>query len=193
MLLRHAKSDWPDGVPDHERPLASRGRRDAPTMGRWLRAEGHVPDHVVCSTALRTRQTWELVQPELHTAPSTVFEPRVYAASVRQLAEVVGSAPEAARTLLLVGHNPGIEEFAVTLAAANASANVSANAGTDASANASAIAEADSAGGGRAAELDRMRGKFPTAAIAVFEWSGGWDQLFPGVARLARFVTPRDL
>lgn len=181
MLLRHAKSDWPDGVPDHERPLAARGRRDAPTMGRWLRAEGYGPDHVVCSTALRTRQTWELVQSELDTAPSTVFEPRVYAASVQQLADVVGGAPEAARTLLVVGHNPGIEEFALTLA------------GADASAGADAGADADSVDGGRAAELDRMRDKYPTAAIAVFEWSGGWDQLFPGVARLARFVTPRDL
>ena len=173
MLLRHAKSDWPDGVPDHERPLAARGRNDAPVMGRWLRAEGYGPDHVVCSTAVRTRQTWELVQPELDTAPSTVFEPRAYAASVQQLAEVVGGAPDAARTLLLIGHNPGIEEFALTLADTGA--------------------DADSVEGGRTDALDRMRGKFPTAAIAVFEWSGGWDQLFPGVARLARFVTPRDL
>lgn len=169
MLLRHAKSDWPDGVPDHERPLAARGRRDAPAMGRWLRAEGYVPDQVVCSTALRTRQTWELVQPELGTAPATVFERRVYAASAQQLADVVGDASDAAKTLLLIGHNPGIEVFAL------------------------ALAGAASVDGGRAFELDRMRGKFPTAAIAVFEWSGGWDQLFPGVARLARFVTPRDL
>lgn len=177
MLLRHAKSDWPDGVPDHERPLAARGRRDAPAMGRWLRTEGYGPDQVVCSTALRTRQTWELVQPELGTAPSTVFERRVYAASAQQLAGVVGGAPDAARTLLLIGHNPGIEDFALTLAEAEAGAGV----------------DAASVDAGRTDELDRMRAKFPTAAIAVFEWSGGWDQLFPGVARLARFVTPRDL
>lgn len=169
MLLRHAKSDWPDGVPDHERPLAARGRRDAPAMGRWLRAEGYGPDYVVCSTALRTRQTWELVRSELDTTPPTGFEPRVYAASVRQLAEVVGGAPVAARTLLLVGHNPGIADLALTLA------------------------DAASAERERTDALDRMRCKFPTAAIAVFEWPGEWDQFVPGTAQLARFVTPRDL
>lgn len=169
MLLRHAKSDWPEGVRDHERPLGARGRRDAPAVGRWLRAEGYRPDHVVCSTALRTRQTWELVQSELGADPSAVFEPRVYAATPQELAEVIGGASESAWTLLVIGHNPGIEELALTLAD-------------------SGLVE-----GERSAALDRMRNKFPTAAIAVFEWSGGWDQLFPGVAHLARFVTPADL
>ena len=64
ILLRHAKSDWPD-VPDQERPLAKRGRRDAPVVGRWLRGHGYLPDTVICSVARRTRQTWKLVAPEL--------------------------------------------------------------------------------------------------------------------------------
>ena len=68
MVLRHAKSAWPD-VPDHERPLARRGQRDAPVMGRWLRAAGHVPDQVLCSTARRARETWQLAQAGLGATP----------------------------------------------------------------------------------------------------------------------------
>ena len=64
LLLRHAKSAWPD-LADSERPLNDRGRRDAPAMGRWLRDKGYVPDLVLCSTAQRTRDTWALVAGEL--------------------------------------------------------------------------------------------------------------------------------
>jgi len=164
VLLRHAKSDWPEDVADHERPLADRGRRDAPVMGRWLREAGYRPDHVVCSTALRTRQTWELVRDGLDVDPATEFEPRVYGASVQELLDVIGGAPASAGTLLVIGHNPGLEYLALTLAG---------NAPSD--------------------ERERMHHKFPTAAVAVFEWSGGWDQAASGSARLVRFVTPHDL
>lgn len=165
VLLRHAKSDWPEDVADHERPLADRGRRDAPAMGRWLRQAGYRPDHVVCSTALRTRQTWELVRGELDVDPAaTEFEPRVYGATVQELLDVIGGAPAGAGTLLVIGHNPGLEYLSLTLA-----------------------------GDGPSDERDRMHRKFPTAALAVFEWSGDWDQAADGTARLVRFVTPHDL
>src|ERR1700744_695336 len=86
VLLRHAKSDWPD-VADHERPLAKRGRRDAPVVGRWLGASGYTPDAVVCSTALRARQTWELASAALAAAasgasPVVRYESRVYGVTV---------------------------------------------------------------------------------------------------------------
>ena len=61
VLLRHAKSDYPDEVADHDRPLAARGRRDAPLVGRWLARSGYRPDAVICSTARRARETWDLV------------------------------------------------------------------------------------------------------------------------------------
>ena len=77
MLLRHAKSAWPD-VADHERPLARRGRKDAPVAGRWLRAAGLVPDRVVCSTAKRARQTWQLAAAELEASPAVSFDRQVY-------------------------------------------------------------------------------------------------------------------
>lgn len=115
VVMRHAKSDWPD-VADHDRPLAKRGRRDAPRAGRWLRQEGLLPDAVVCSTALRTRQTWELVVPELGVTPTVRFEPRVYEASPLALLMLVREFPESATTALLIGHNPGVAELASGLA-----------------------------------------------------------------------------
>jgi phosphohistidine phosphatase len=174
VLLRHAKSAWPD-LPDHERPLAGRGRRDAPVMGRWLRGAGHVPDRVLCSTARRTRETWQLAQPELGTAPPVSFEDQVYEASAAQLLDLARHAAPAVKTLLIVGHAPGIPELALVLAGAAAPAD---------------------GGGGSAvppAAVDRMRAKFPTAAIAVLELTGPWDRLRPGAARLTSFVTPRDV
>jgi len=172
VLLRHAKSAWPD-VPDHERPLAPRGQRDAPVMGRWLRTAGYVPDQVLCSTARRARETWQLAQARLGAAPPVSLDKGVYQGSAMQLLDLVRRAPPAVRTLLLAGHDPAIQELALTLAATTPTFHLSEAAPPDA--------------------LDRMRAKFPTAAIAVFEFPGNWDQLGPGTAPLTRFVTPRDL
>jgi phosphohistidine phosphatase len=175
VLLRHAKSAWPD-VPDHDRPLAGRGRRDAPTMGRWLRTADYVPDKVLCSTARRARETWQLVQPELRADPPVRFERRVYQASAAQLLDLAHRTPAAVRTLLIVGHDPAIQELALMLAKAAPPAGRDAGPGV-----------------ASPAAFDRMRAKFPTAAIAVLELSGSWRQLAAGTARLARFVTPREL
>lgn len=116
VLLRHAKSDWPD-VADHERPLAKRGRRDAPVVGRWLSRSGYVPDAVVCSTALRARETWDLVSAELAPgAPGVVgYEPRVYEATVLGLLMLVREFDPTWRTAIIVGHNPGLAELTVGL------------------------------------------------------------------------------
>ena len=116
ILLRHAKSDWPD-VPDHDRPLAKRGRKDAPVIGRWLDSHGYVPDTVICSTARRTRQTWELVAPELDASPEVRFEPRAYAATALTLLYLARELPGQSRAALLIAHNPGIEDLAKSLAA----------------------------------------------------------------------------
>jgi len=175
VLLRHAKSAWPD-MPDHDRPLARRGRRDAPVMGRWLRTAGHRPDHVLCSTARRAHETWQLVRPELGAEPPVSFQRGVYEDSAAQLLGLIRQTPRAARTLLLVGHDPAVPELAATLAATSAAA--SGGTGNDAAAQAMA---------------GRMRDKFPTAAVAVLEFSGNWDQLAPGSVQLTGFVTPREL
>ena len=175
VLLRHAKSAWPDDVPDHDRPLARRGRRDAPAAGRWLRQAGYVPDHVLCSTARRARQTWQLAQAELGAEPPTVFDPGVYEASAGSLLDVVRRQPPAAHTVVVVGHDPALPELALALAAEGGAPN------------------RPKAARSPVAALDRMRAKFPTAAIAVLEASGPWGGLAPGRARLVRFVTPHEM
>jgi phosphohistidine phosphatase len=116
IVLRHAKSDWPEGVPDHDRPLAKRGRRDAPAAGKWLRAGGYVPDLVICSTARRTRQTWELAARELGGTPRVTFEPRAYGASAMTLLYLARELPPSCRTALIIAHNPGVSELATSLA-----------------------------------------------------------------------------
>ncbi|MFF4585867.1 SixA phosphatase family protein [Streptomyces sp. NPDC001388] len=163
VVLRHAKSDWPDGVPDHERPLAPRGRRDAPAAGRALAEAGCVPDLALCSTAVRARQTWDLASARWDTPPPVRFEPRLYAADVPELLEVVGETPAGVGTLLLVAHNPGLEELVLELAG-------------------DALDDA----------LDEVRLKFPTSAIAVLAWHGtAWDTLTPGTALLTSMIVPR--
>jgi phosphohistidine phosphatase len=167
IVLRHAKSAWPEGVPDHDRPLAPRGRRDAPGAGRWLRKSGLVPDRVICSTAERARQTWQLAEEKLGAHPETVYDERVYGATSTELLDLVRHTAAGVRTLLVVGHDPAMHELTLDLADAQPGQ------GSDA--------------------LDRVRVKFPTAAIAVLEFTGTWPKLGPGQARLADFVVPSDL
>src|SRR5215469_17757042 len=107
VLLRHAKSDWPEDVADHDRPLAPRGRRDAPLVGRWLARAGYVPDIAICSTARRAQETWRLASATLGSGPSAVgpavrLEPRVYEATVLGLLMLVREFPEADRTVAIV-------------------------------------------------------------------------------------------
>ena len=80
LLLRHAKSDWPDGVDDHDRPLAERGRRAGPLMARYMTGEGLIPDLALISTARRTRETWELLRPVIGNGIRWREEPRIYEA-----------------------------------------------------------------------------------------------------------------
>jgi len=139
-------------------------------------AAGHVPDQVLCSTARRARETWQLAQAGLGATPPVSFDDGVYWGSAVQLLDLIRRAPPVARTLLIVGHDPAIPELALTLAAATSPASLR------------VVSDA-----APPAVLDSMRAKFPTAAVAVFEVTGNWDQLGPGTARLTHFVTPSDL
>ncbi|MFC7343557.1 SixA phosphatase family protein [Saccharopolyspora griseoalba] len=111
LLIRHAKSAHPDGLDDFERPLAHRGERDAPAVGRWLRENAHAVETVRCSPATRTRQTWDLIAPEVPAEPVVSFDERIYAATARGLLTVVREMPVNAMTVALVGHNPGLEDL----------------------------------------------------------------------------------
>ena len=163
VLFRHAKSDWPD-VGDHDRPLAKRGRRDAPVVGRWLGASGYVPDAVVCSTALRARQTWELAAEGLTFAapgasPAVRYEKRVYEASALGLLMLVREFESGWRTAMIVGHNPGLAELTMGLASQDCAPPQA----------------------------------FPTAAVAVLGLGGPWAEIAPGEAGLLAFIVPAEL
>ncbi|GAA3836386.1 histidine phosphatase family protein [Streptomyces coacervatus] len=163
VVLRHAKSAWPAGVPDRKRPLAPRGRRDAPAAGRALAEADCLPDLALCSTAVRARQTWDLASAQWGTPPPVHHDPRLYAAEVSDLLTAVHEVSAEVETLLLVGHNPGLEELVLELAGDSLDDN-----------------------------LDEVRAKFPTAAIAVLAWHGTtWDALAPGTALLTSMIVPR--
>ncbi len=115
ILLRHSKSDRHADVDDHGRPLAERGRAEAPLAGRWLRDRLAGLDLVVCSTAARARETWELAGAEFDTEPSTRHDERLYAASADGLLTVVRELPDSARSVLFVAHNPGLEDLVTVL------------------------------------------------------------------------------
>ncbi|MEU8590441.1 histidine phosphatase family protein [Streptomyces sp. NPDC048664] len=163
LVLRHAKSAWPEGVEDHERPLGPRGLRDAPAAGRALAHADRLPDLALCSTAVRARRTWELVCAEWAAPPAVRFDARMYAAGVPDLLAVLREVPDEVGTLLLVGHNPGLAELVLWLA-----------------------------GDGVGDTLDRVRVKFPTAALARLDWPGGtWNSLAPATALLSDVTVPR--
>ncbi|WP_225839120.1 histidine phosphatase family protein [Streptomyces sp. NK08204] len=163
VVLRHAKSAWPEGVEDHRRPLAPRGLRDAPAAGRALAEADCLPDLALCSTAVRARRTWELSSAQWGTPPQVRYDRRLYGATAHEVLEVVRETPAEVETLLVIGHNPGLEDLVLQLA-----------------------------GDGLDDTLDRVRVKFPTSAIAVLAWRGtGWPALAPGVALLTSFTVPR--
>jgi phosphohistidine phosphatase len=115
-LLRHAKSSWKDtSLPDHDRPLAGRGRRAAKTIGRYLLDRGIEPELVLCSTARRARETLERIEPALGTA-ALCLEDDLYAAGAPALLERLRRVPDPVTSVMLIGHNPGLEELALGLA-----------------------------------------------------------------------------
>ena len=167
LLLRHAKSSWDDpALSDHARPLNARGRRAAAAIAEAMRDLGLAPDIVLVSSARRTLQTLEALTPFDDAA---LVEPMdaLYLATWRRLLEAVQDVPETARSLLLIGHNPGMHELALALAGPAAMAR-----------------------GGP--ELQRLAEGYPTGALAEFTIAGLWRQLEPGGGRLVRFIQPRD-
>lgn len=164
LLLRHAKSSWDEpALDDFDRPLAQRGRKAAPAMGRVLSGRGWLPDAALVSAAVRTRQTWDLAAAELGGEIPAMFERSIYEAPASRILDAVRRMPEEIGTLVVVGHNPGLEELSRMLA----------------SPDSDRIA------------LARLTEKFPTGALARFNCDGKWRDL--SSARLEDFVRPRDL
>ncbi|MFJ3230565.1 SixA phosphatase family protein [Streptomyces sp. NPDC086787] len=163
VLFRHAKADWPE-VTDHERPLAERGRMDAAVAGRKLADHGISFDLALCSTAVRTRETWKLAVHELPHRPKTIYEERLYEASPGELIAVLNETPDDVQNVILIGHNPSVHGLAEILSG-------------------SADDEAR-------AHMER-RG-FPAAAFAVVTFEGSWKSLEPGTGRLDDYWAPSE-
>lgn len=166
-LLRHAKSSWDDPVErDFDRPLNGRGHRAARCMGEWLKEEGLAFDAVIASPALRIRQTIEGVEAGLGRKLSPAFDKRIYMASAASLFDIVRETADSVESLLLIGHNPGLEDLLLLATEEDVSA---------------LRAEAEI--------------KYPTATFATIEldvesWAAAEEHM---LGRLVTFVRPRDL
>jgi phosphohistidine phosphatase len=166
ILMRHAKSGWAEkGMGDHDRRLNKRGRLAAPVMAHWLDRQGYRPDHVLCSSALRTRETVELMREAVPSMPRPEVLETLYHAGPGSLKQHLARLPGTCGCALLVGHEPGLSTFLRTLGGSNAPP-----------------------------ECRRAYDHLPTAAIAVLEADiGDWGELGADGTEFAAFVTPQEL
>ena len=166
-LLRHAKSGWDDPVArDFDRPLNARGRRAAQRIGQYLRAHDLHYDHVVASPAVRVVETIEYLAEGVGETIAPAWDKRIYLASAVSLLDVVHEADDCHDSLLLVGHNPGLEDLVLMM--------VPDKPGDEA--------------------RDQIEEKFPTASIAEISFPvDRWEDIRPNSGELSLFVRPRDL
>ncbi|MCG6204490.1 histidine phosphatase family protein [Rhodopseudomonas sp. HC1] len=167
ILLRHAKTetDAPTGK-DHDRRLEERGRADAAAMAEWLAEQQLVPDQVLVSTATRTRQTWDILSELFPGAePQVEHLPELYSASAAQLLAAVHEVSAGINRLMLVGHNPGLQELALGLTC-----------------------------GTNEGDRRMLSGNMPTSAIAVIDFPiADWADARFGTGKLQHFVSPKIL
>ena len=165
LLLRHAKSDWGDPArEDFDRPLNARGRKAARRMAGHIAHRGLGPDLVWCSTAARARETWALMAPALASGIGAAWRDDLYLATAAELLAIARGAPDRAARLMLIAHNPGLHDLALSLARTSRDAG----------------------------ELDVLRAGLPTAALAIVAFDAeGWAGIADG--RLVALVRPRRL
>ncbi len=117
MLLRHGKSDWSISASDIARPLTERGKHDAKRLGVWLHAHGLVPDYIITSTAKRAWGTARRAAEKMGLDRDVIVQnERIYAAGISALMTVLRDCPDSAKRVMLVGHNPGLEDLSKNLA-----------------------------------------------------------------------------
>lgn len=163
IVMRHAKSDWSEeSCSDFERPLTTRGKKSAKQMGKWLKRRYHI-DRIICSPALRTKQTCQLVTEQLRLPQNHIrWESGIYDASLHDLISVITKYSEDIRTLLLIGHNPGLDQLLCYLSRDPPATN-------------------------SAGKL------LTTAAIAVLDYGDAAITVQPGYACLQCLVRPKEL
>lgn len=166
ILLRHAKSSWNNpALDDIDRPLAKRGISDAPLIGRAMAERGIDPELVLCSSARRTRDTFDLVLPELRVEPRIVYDGALYHAHPDAMLKMLQAIPPGTNRVMLVGHNPELQSFALDLV-----------------------------GAGPKHFRDRLTTKYPTAGLAVINFAAGlWKNIDVNSGTLNLFLVPRDL
>ncbi len=167
-VLRHAKSSWDDpGKPDHDRPLAPRGRKTLPVLADYIASNEISPDVVLCSTARRTRETLAGIT----VGGEHRIERPLYDASCDQLIERLRRIPAEAGSVMVIGHNPAMQMLVLKLAGAR-----------DAS-----------AAGALQGELGEIQHKLPTGALATLSLDCSWADLRPGCAELVGYARPKAL
>jgi phosphohistidine phosphatase len=165
LLFRHAKTARESGGGDHDRPLTKRGEEDSKRIGRYLSDEQLLADLVVASDSRRTRQTLDLALKAAHQHPQTRLDRAVYLAEPHTLLDVIRRTPAEVRTLMLIGHAPGMADLATLLT-----------------------------GFGDRYAFARMNTKFPTSGLAILDFAvERWDEVKERSGRLDRFVTPATL
>jgi phosphohistidine phosphatase len=166
LLVRHAKAERSQpGGRDRDRVLAERGRADALKLGAYMVRHAFLPDLAVVSTAARTRETWQQIAAAFQDCPPARFEDRIYEVSPDAILAVIKETGTEIGTLLLIGHNPGLQELAAVLV-----------------------------GSGDVDSRQRMKEDFPTSTLAVINFAlENWGLLHRGAGRLEHFVTPQSL
>lgn len=166
FLLRHAKSSWDDtALSDFDRPLNIRGRNSAPLMGRHMQDHHLIPDRVLCSSSRRTRDTFAGLLPFLNGDVEVKFLRHLYMAAEGDYLSLIAKHGEAAKALLVIGHNPAIQSTALALI-----------------------------GRGNPDLRKQIEEKFPTAALAVIDFDeADWNKVTGGSGRIVAFFRPREL
>ena len=168
LLLRHAKAER-GGADDLKRVLEKRGVKDSASMGRFLREDVYIPELILSSPSTRTRQTLEHLLPELGGEPRVEYLTELYLAEPEVILSLIRRAPDKTGSLMIVGHNPGLEQCALALASVPLERKLR-------------------------KRYDAMDEKFPTCALAVIDFPTGlWRDVVPGLGELDAFVRPKDL
>lgn len=167
FLLRHAKSSWDEaGLADYDRPLNIRGKSSAPIMGRHMADHALMPDRILCSGSRRTRETFAGILPFIKGDFDAKFLRSIYSGMAMTYAPILKTHGGTAKTLMLIGHNPTIQETALSLI-----------------------------GRGNPDLIEQIREKFPTAGLAVIDFDelDDWARLAEGTGRIVAFFRPREI